>query len=538
MKCTNCGHELEPGSGFCENCGTIMSLDNDFEETAIESNDIFSGSESVENEPEFNAVVDTLLAKELEIDETEQVVESEIVSDDEALAGVSYSDDELERQEIEEEDETQTEVQASEENDTQVQEPTNEEETQQIEEDNPFDAAEADYEEESAEETAEVEPDEPYEADNDGEDMYVKGGKSKKGGAAIAVMMVFLVAVVAVGANVIKRNFPVKPSEKVNASVSTTDGNTSESTKAEVPTTGKPSDDETESKTTEVTTLAEITDDETSNTTNKLPVITESNPNTTAKATERVTQGTTNKVTTTRQTVTTTRRYTTTRQYTTVPSTARPTAPKTTARPTSRPTTARHTTNRPSTTVKPNTTNSSATKPVTTTDPYGFNFVPVQKPSKYNSTTYKVYINTNALSLRSKPNTKAERIVYLPLGSGCTVYAYQDGFYYVRSDRYGVYGWIDENYSSKNRPESSTITIVPNLVKPDKTYKTQQTKYVNAAEGLRLRKGPSDKSDIILRLDNDFPVKVVGYSETVSGWIYVLDTTHGVYGWVASEFVK
>ena len=29
MKCPNCGHELEPGSGFCENCGMITSLENE-----------------------------------------------------------------------------------------------------------------------------------------------------------------------------------------------------------------------------------------------------------------------------------------------------------------------------------------------------------------------------------------------------------------------------------------------------------------------------------------------------------------------------
>ena len=30
MKCSFCGSELEPGAGFCPNCGTIISLDNEF----------------------------------------------------------------------------------------------------------------------------------------------------------------------------------------------------------------------------------------------------------------------------------------------------------------------------------------------------------------------------------------------------------------------------------------------------------------------------------------------------------------------------
>ena len=27
MKCNNCGSELKPGAGFCENCGMIISID-------------------------------------------------------------------------------------------------------------------------------------------------------------------------------------------------------------------------------------------------------------------------------------------------------------------------------------------------------------------------------------------------------------------------------------------------------------------------------------------------------------------------------
>ena len=116
--------------------------------------------------------------------------------------------------------------------------------------------------------------------------------------------------------------------------------------------------------------------------------------------------------------------------------------------------------------------------------------------------------------------------------------ARENGFLYVRSNRYSVYGWVSEKYVAKERVEAQTQVTVPNLVKPDKTYGTETVKYVTAAEGLRLRKGPGSNYDVIRVIRKGYPVKVKGYSSKASGWVYVTDTTHGVSGWVSSAYIK
>lgn len=512
MKCTNCGHELEPGSGFCENCGTIMSLDSEFDESVEnESIDVFSGSEPVdENEPEFNNDIET--AQELEIDETEQVVESEVVSDEDALAGVSYAELEQPQNEA---DQPADEAPAS----------TEEQPAEQgEEEENAFDAAKADYADDSSDEEAEEDE------NDDLDDMYITTKKTERGGAAVAVMVVFLIVIVAVGASVIKNNFTSKPPVNVNLSTSgdaSQSSDTTKTTKKETPTTKESSEetsaDETSAKPTE----------ETTETTTK-PVVTAEN--TTEKATQASDVTTTSKPVTTAPTTKAPTQPSTTAQ----PSTTKPavTSPSTTAAPTTaKPTTGAAPSTKPSATTSATKPQSTATS--TTADPYGFNFAPVQKPNKYVSETYKVYVTANALSLRSKPTTDSERIVFLPVGTSCTVYgAKENGFLYVRSDRYGVYGWVSTEYVSTSRQESTSTTVVPNLVEPDKKYEKAQVKYVTDAAGLRLRKGPSTSYDVITCIDKGFPVKVIGYSTTVSGWVYVLDTTHGVYGWVSSAYIK
>ncbi|MCM1365013.1 MAG: SH3 domain-containing protein [Faecalibacterium sp.] len=522
MKCTNCGHELEPGSGFCDNCGTIMSLDNEIDEvTENDSIDIFSGSEPVDNEPEFSNIADGYEhAMELEIDETEQVVESETVSDEEALAGVSYSDYDDSAEHGKETEEHEHDFDGHEEADSDEHEHDDHDEAEE-DVDNPFDAAEADYEE-----TEDADESEEDGEDDDLDDMYVTSKKKGKGGAVIAVMLVFLIVVVAVGANVVKNNLPSKPSTSANANASET-SDEDETSKTQTATTDveEPTDEETTDETTEVT--EEDTTDETTEESNALPVdVTE--PSTTQKET---TVSTTKATTQPSTTVPATRPNTTVQSTTKAPVT---TSPKTTARPT---------TIKPSTTVQKTTEKTTAkpttTSPSTTKDPYGFNFVEVEKPKQYVTDNYKVYVTTNALALRSEPSTASERIVYLPIGTSCTVYgAKQNGFIYVRSDRYGVYGWVSTDYTSKTRPESTSTTVVPNLVEPDEKYEKASVKHVNDADGLRLRKGPGTSYDIITRIDNGFPVKVIGYSTTVSGWVYVLDTIHGIYGWVSSAYIK
>ena len=57
-------------------------------------------------------------------------------------------------------------------------------------------------------------------------------------------------------------------------------------------------------------------------------------------------------------------------------------------------------------------------------------------------------------------------------------------------------------------------------------------------DGLNLRKGPGTSYDVIRSISDGYPVVVKGRSSTVSGWVYVYDTTHGVSGWVAGAYLK
>lgn len=498
MKCINCGHELEPGSGFCENCGMLMSLDDNYgAEDTTEATDIFSEAaayteQTAEQAAESQAeeyTSDKETAEELETDETEEFVESEAVSEEEAAVSDPEPDEAESDAQPEEESEEEAEaVPVITRTDT--------------DEDEPFDAAQDD--------------DEPFDADayeqdaqSDKDDMYITAKGRKKGVIAAAVMIIVLAAVVALGVKIIKNNFDIKPVIGSTAEVTDKDTETDEADE-----TDKATEKETEEadETTEAEETEKETEEATEETTEKATTEKEE-----PSQTERETEGKTDEASA--------------KPTTTAPST---TAPTTTAPSTTAPSTTAPSTTAPSATRTPSTTQ----RPSTTANPYGFNDVTVQKPGSTSSETYKVYSTVEGLNLRSGPSASSERVVYLPLGTSCTVYASQNGFLYVRSDRYGVYGWVSADYVSKSRPESKTTAAVSNLVSPDKTYSKAQTKHVNAAEGLRLRKGPGASYDIILLIDNGFPVKVIGYSSKVSGWVYVTDTTHGVSGWVSSAYIK
>ena len=186
----------------------------------------------------------------------------------------------------------------------------------------------------------------------------------------------------------------------------------------------------------------------------------------------------------------------------------------------------------------PSTTKAPTTNRPATTAKYGITDAKVKAPSKYLSSPFTAYVTTNGVILRANPDSSAERVLYLSVGADLKVLAEENGFYYVRSNRYGVYGWVSKSYASASRPEAQTTVTVPNLVKPDKAYATATVKYVTSTEGLRLRKGPGSNYDVIRVIRSGYPVKVTGYSSKVSGWVYVTDTTHGVSGWVASAYIK
>ncbi len=276
----------------------------------------------------------------------------------------------------------------------------------------------------------------------------------------------------------------------------------------------EPEEDETtEEATTEEATTEEATTTE--------PVTTEAEETTTEK--ETTTKPTTTKPTTTKPTTT---KPTTTKPTTTKPTTTKPT--------TTKPTTTKPTTTKP-TTTKPTTTKPTTTKPSTTKNPYGINDVTVKKPASYLSKSYTAYITAEGVTLRATPAANAERILYLSKGADVKVLAKESGFYYIKSNRYGVYGWVSATYVANERPQTEASTV-KGTVAPDKKYDTVVTKYTT--NGLNIRKGPGTNYDIIGLIPISYPVKVIGYKSDVSGWVYVQDTTYGYTGWVSTAYIK
>ncbi len=240
-----------------------------------------------------------------------------------------------------------------------------------------------------------------------------------------------------------------------------------------------------------------------------------------------------------------------TTEPTTEPSTTDPitTEPTTTDAPTTKPITTKPTTTKPTTTkpapttkpvTRPVTNPTTTTKPVvttkpTTTDKFGINDVTVKKPSSYLAKSYTGYVTAEGVNLRSKPTTESDRVLYLSKGADVVVLAKENGFFYIKSNRYGVYGWVSATYIATSRPQSESV-VQSGTVAPDKKYDTAQIKYTT--NGLNVRKGPSTSYDIVGLVPISYPVKVIGYKSGVSGWVYVQDTTYGYTGWVSTAYIK
>ncbi len=330
-----------------------------------------------------------------------------------------------------------------------------------------------------------------YDADDD-DDTYVKSGKSKSAVGAVVALCILFVCLVFAGGYVFKNILPEKrPQKETTTDVAATQGSEEDSTSEKETT-----QDETEEDTTED---AETTLEDEETTTEKEETTTEKTTGSTTKA----------PVTTTKAPVTT--RVPTTR----VPSTTRVPA----------------TTRVPTTTKAPTTT-----KPVvTTTDPYGINNVTVKKPSSYLSSTFKGYVTVSSIKVRSTPNEAGERVLYLGKGSEVVVYAKENGFYYVYSTRFGVYGWASASYISQTRPSAESTTVPSGAVKPDKSG---SGKIMYTTNTLNLRKGPATSYGIATVIPIGYPVKIVGYKAGVSGWAYVTDTTTGINGWVSTAYLR
>ncbi len=263
-----------------------------------------------------------------------------------------------------------------------------------------------------------------------------------------------------------------------------------------------------------------------------------SEEDTTESTTEEDTTESTTEETTTEPATEPTTKPTTTKPTTTKPTTTK--APTTTKPTTTKaPTTTRPTTTKPVITTKPATTKPATTKPATTkpttTDKFGINDVTVKKPASYLSKSYTGYVTAEGVNLRSKPSASSDRVLYLSKGADVVVLAKENGFFYIKSNRYGVYGWVSSSYVSDTRPQSEAV-VQKGTVTPDKKYATAEIKYTT--NGLNVRKGPATTYDVVGLVPISYPVKVIGYKSGVSGWVYVQDTTYGYTGWVSTAYLK
>ena len=366
------------------------------------------------------------------------------------------------------------------------------------------------------------EEEEEYEDITPTEEEFETG---KKGGKGIVIAALILVlCVLCAGAYALKDYIPVlaptegtsqedstvAPSEEETSEEESTEETTEEdTTEADETTDEATEDDTTEAEETTEETSEEITTDE--------------------DTTEDVTEVTTENA------VVTTTKPSTTKPATTRPATTRPatTRPATTRPATTRPATTKPATTKPATT-KPATTKPSTTKPATTKDPYGINNVTVKKPSSY-ITSYTGYATGEGVNMRSGPSTSYPRVLYLSKGADVKVLAKENGFLYVYSNRYGVYGWVSASYISASRPSAETSKTYTGTVKPDVST---ASKVMHTTYSLNIRKGPATSYDSVQVIATGYPVKVIGYKSGVSGWVYVTDLTYGVSGWVSSAYLK
>ena len=150
-----------------------------------------------------------------------------------------------------------------------------------------------------------------------------------------------------------------------------------------------------------------------------------------------------------------------------------------------------------------------------------------------------LYVTTNGVALRTAPRRSASSLLSLSVGADVVVTGEENGYYYVYSNRYGVSGWVSKTYIGTSRPVATSEKSVSGVVSPDVTYSSPKSKSVaSEGEGLNLRKGPGTSYGVIRSISEGYPVLVKGESSSVSGWVYVTDTTHGVSGWVSAAYLK
>ena len=293
MKCSFCGHELEKGSNFCPECGTMMSFDDEpQEERKVSSEQKYEpdSADTYAKDP-VESAVPSKQPEEEEISVPEYIPKAPSAFED-------YNT-----------------IRSNEE----AAEAKNEPE----EEDDPFAELHPDDKNKGSLAPAPSEDKEPEDISDD-DDMYVKTGKSKKGTVAIAVLAVVLVAVIVIGVSAVK-NGPdgiLSVFKRTETTASSNTGTSEPSSESTAPSSAEKTTKPSAEKTTEKTTAK----DESKTTSKPSESKTTAKPETTTgerktTVSEPAKPSATTKAYTTRAYTTTTRISTTKPQTTAAPAT-------------------------------------------------------------------------------------------------------------------------------------------------------------------------------------------------------------------------
>lgn len=531
MKCPNCGHELEGGSGFCEYCGMIISLDEEPKKEKeassakrnIKPNFDDDFVEYLETDNTDDGADEYDEAYELDDDAVYNPLEGESVYDhfeqssdmgfQQTQAEEAHAENEYygtDESDIDRDDELQPEQEYEEEQEDSY---TFEDKAMSSEEEEDLKDRTGRHDEPTSDDEEEGEDDDEFLSRG----IKVERSRKKSTAGAFVAMALILVIVVIGGSFAIKKASPITKKRPVNGSSGSI---------------------------TVYTGTGTSTTENLSEATTKSPEITTKKPKeTTEKATENTTEKTTKKpsesASATRETGTTAPSATAAKPSTTTPSNSKPS------------TTVPHTTS-PSTTT-PHTTAPRVTDPSTSkttevpenADKYTIADVAITKPKKYLSKPYDAKINSDGCHLRSGSSISTNHVLYCSYNNTVRVLAQENGFLYIYYPRFGVYGWIsselvtvsDSTQTTKPKTTQGT-TITPRNIEPDKTYSKEQTKTVSAAEGLNLRHGPGTDYPASRLLVDKTSVVLKGYSSTASGWVYVYVPSYGVSGWVSPAYLK
>ncbi|MGN0446960.1 MAG: SH3 domain-containing protein [Acutalibacteraceae bacterium] len=209
------------------------------------------------------------------------------------------------------------------------------------------------------------------------------------------------------------------------------------------------------------------------------------------------------------------------------------------------------------TTTKSTTTTTATTAATTTKAATTQETTYVRRPSSYNVDDKEIFVLEDGVNFRYGPSTSYGRIRMLYADTRLIAYAKENGFYYVYCPYYDSYGWISADYAGEKAEETTTkattttkpaetttkpTTTNPTTTKPAETtyepYNETYTAYVTADIGLYIRSGPGTSYSIIGSIKLDGPVKVLGYSKTQSGWVYIEDINYKTKGWVSADYIE